>query len=38
MEIIKNLLIYSGIIISGIIAIVTTEVLFKTLINIFKGK
>ena len=37
MEIIKILLIYSGIILSGIIAIVTTEALIKTLIKIFKG-
>lgn len=38
MEIIKTLLIYSGIIISGIIAIGTTEVLIKTIIDLFKGK
>ncbi len=38
MEIIKTLLIYSGIIISGIIAIVTTETLIRTIINLFKGK
>lgn len=38
MEIIKSLLIYSGIILSGIIAIVTTEALIKMIIKIIKGK
>ena len=38
MELIKTLLIYSGIIISGIIAIITTEALIRTIINLFKGK
>jgi len=37
MEIIKILLIYSGIVASGMIAIVITEALIKLIIKIFKG-
>jgi len=38
MEIIKTLLVYSGIAITATIAILTTESLIRTIINIFKGK
>lgn len=36
MEIIKALLIYSGVVVSGLIAVLTTEALFKTVKEVFK--